>query len=215
PLPVETVVEMRTEMLRETVRNFAPDLLVADFMPAGPYGELLPALDELERQGGGAIAGFRDIVDEPAFVRELWQETGVYDTLRSHYAEVCIYGDPAVLDFRDYELGAAAGIPVHYCGYLGRSEPALRTAADHSPYILATSGGGADGSIVLDQFLHAAELLRPELGGRWVAVSGPLMADDEHERLVRLGARFGGEIRRVVPGLPGEVASADSLVAIA
>ena len=215
PLPIETVIAMRTEMLRETVRNFAPDLLVADFMPAGPYGELLPALDELERQGGGAIAGFRDIVDEPSFVRELWQETGVYDTLRTHYAEVCVYGDPAVLDFGEYQLGAASGIPVQYCGYLGRSEPEARDVSALNPYVLATSGGGADGSIVLDQFLHAAELLRPELGGRWLAVSGPLMADVDHDRLVRLGARFGVEVRRVVPELRHEIAEADCIVAMA
>jgi ATP-binding cassette subfamily B protein len=216
PLPRETVTEMRTEMLRETVRNFAPDLLVADFMPAGPYGELLPALDELKRQGGAAIAGFRDIVDEPAFVRELWRETGVYETLRNHYAKVCVYGDAAVLDFTEYGLGPAAGIPVEYTGYLGRPEPAPRAEqAEPGPYVLATSGGGADGSVVLDQFLHAAELLRPELGGRWLAVSGPLMADDDHERLARIGTRFGVDARRVVPELRREVAQADCIVAMA
>jgi ATP-binding cassette subfamily B protein len=215
-LPIETVTEMRTEMLRETVRNFAPELLIADFMPAGPYGELLPALDELRRQGGAAIAGFRDIVDEPAFVRELWRETGVYETLQSHYADVCVYGEPAVLDFAEYGLGAAAGIPIHYCGYLGRAEPAPRsTATEGSRYVVATSGGGADGSFVLDQFLHAAELLQPELGGRWLAVSGPLMADEDHERLVRLGAHFGVEVRRVVPELRSEIAAADCIVAMA
>jgi predicted glycosyltransferase len=216
PLPIETVVEMRTQTLRETVRNFAPDLLVADFMPAGPYGELLPALDELKRQGGSAIAGFRDIVDEPGFVRELWQETGVYDVLRSHYSDVCVYGDLDVFDFGEYGLGAASGIPVHYCGYLGRAEPEERTeTGSDGPYVLATSGGGADGSLVLDQFLHAAELLRPDLGGRWLAVSGPLMADADHERLARLGARFGVEVRRVVPDLRLEVAQADCIVAMA
>ena len=63
--------------------------------------------------------------------------------------------------------------------------------------------------------MHAAELLRPELGGRWLAVSGPLMADDDHDRLVRLGARFDVEVRRVVPELRGEVAKADCIVAMA
>ena len=216
PLPIETVIEMRTEMLRETVRNFAPDLLVADFMPAGPYGELLPALDELKSQGGSAIAGFRDIVDEPSFVRELWQETGVYDVLRSHYSDVCVYGDLGVFDFEEYGLGAASWIPVHYCGYLGRAEPEERPEnGSGGPYVLATSGGGADGSLVLDQFLHAGELLRPDVGGRWLAVSGPLMADADHERLARLGARFGVEVRRVVPDLRLEVAQADCIVAMA
>jgi predicted glycosyltransferase len=217
PLPIETVVEMRTETLRETVRNYVPDLLVADFMPAGPYGELLPALDELERQGGSAIAGFRDIVDEPGFVRELWQETGVYEVLRSHYSDVCVYGDPGVFDFEEYGLGAASGIPVHYCGYLGRPEreEEPQNGRGPGPYVLATSGGGADGSLVLDQFLHAAQLLRPDLGGRWLAVSGPLMADTDHERLVRLGARFDVEVRRVVPDLRLEIAQADCIIAMA
>ncbi len=209
PLATDTVTEMRSEMLRETVRNFAPDLLIADFMPAGPYGELLPALDELQRHGGAAIAGFRDIVDEPGFVRELWEETGVFETLRRHYAEICVYGDPAVMDFKEYGLDT-----VRYCGYLGRPETGA-VRHDDRPYVLATSGGGADGSLVLDQFLHAAELLRPELGGRWLAVSGPLMADDDHERLVRLGDRFGVEVRRVVPELRTEVAGADCIVAMA
>ena len=215
PLPIEAVTEMRADMLRESVRMFEPDLLVADFMPAGPYGELLPALDELERQGGRAVAGFRDIVDEPGFVRELWQETGVYDVLRTRYAGVCVYGDASVLDFAEYGLDAEAGVPVHYCGYLGR--PEVSDEAEHSPgpFVLATSGGGADGSVVLDQFLHAAALLRPQLGGRWLAVSGPLMGDAEHQRLVRLGDRFGVEVRRVLPELRREVARADCVVGMA
>ena len=215
PLPIETVIEMRAETLRETVRKFEPDLLVADFMPVGPYGELLPALDELQRQGGSPIAGFRDIVDEPSFVRHLWQETGVYDILRSHYAAVCVYGDPGVLDFAEYALDAAAGVPLHYCGYLGRLERPETAEGSVGPVVLATSGGGADGSIVLDQFLNAAELLAPELGGRWLAVSGPLMADAEHERLVRLGDRFGVEVRRVVPELRLQLARADCVVGMA
>ena len=215
PLPIETVIEMRAETLRETVRNFAPDLLVADFMPVGPYGELLPALDELQRQGGSPVAGFRDIVDEPSFVRQLWEETGVYDVLRNRYASVCIYGDPEVLDFREYGLDGGSGVPLHYCGYLGRPDREEAAASSGDPLVVATSGGGADGSTVLDQFLHAAELLRPELGGRWLAVSGPLMADADHDRLVRLGDHFGVEVLRVVPELRREVARADCVVGMA
>ena len=214
PLPIETVIEMRAETLRETVRNFAPDLLVADFMPTGPYGELLPALDELQRHGGSPVAGFRDIVDEPSFVRELWEETGVYDVLR-RYASVCIYGHPEVLDFCSYGLDAGSGVPLHYCGYLGRPDRDRAEASAGDPFVLATSGGGADGSTVLDQFLHAAELLRPELGGRWLAVSGPLMAEADHDRLVRLGDHFGVEVLRVLPELRRELARADCVVGMA
>ena len=131
PLPIEAVTEMRAETLRQTVRAFAPDLLVADFMPAGPYGELLPALDELERRGGRAVAGFRDVIDEPAFVRRLWEETGVYDVLRRSYAAICVYGDPAVVDFADYGLDAELGVPIRYCGYLGRPDAGIEIGRAH------------------------------------------------------------------------------------
>ena len=215
PLSIEQVTEIRAELLRDTTRMFAPDLLVADFMPAGPYGELLPALDELDRHGGCAVAGFRDVIDEAHFVRELWQETGIYDILRNRYERVCVYGDPSVFDFVDYGLDAAAGISVHYCGYLGRESVADQRERPPGPFVLATSGGGADGRGVLDQFLQAASILRPQTGGRWLAVTGPLMADADHERLARLGAPLGIEVQRVMPDLRREIARADCVVSMA
>src|SRR5439155_696773 len=117
----DEVVALRARILEETVAHFGPDLLVADFMPRGPFGELLPALEALQRRGGVAVAGFRDIIDEPDFVRELWNETGVYETLREHYGTICVYGDRRVLDFaHDYGLDGELEDRLTYCGYLGR-----------------------------------------------------------------------------------------------
>jgi ATP-binding cassette subfamily B protein len=214
PLPLEDVVALRTELLERTVRRLAPDLLVADFMPSGPYGELLPALAELERQGGRAVAGFRDVVDEPGFVRELWEETGVYDTLRKSYAALCVYGDPLMLDFSEaYGLGDELSERTHYCGYLGRGpQPAADLPLYERPFVLGTCGGGVDGSPLIEAFLRAAGGLRRRLGGTWLAVTGPLMAYEEHLRLVRLGESLGVSVRRVVPELRATAAVADCLV---
>src|SRR5262249_53087740 len=177
-----------------------PDLLVADFMPAGPYGELLPALDRLERRGGTAVAGFRDVIDEPEFVRELWKETDVYDTLRDRYAAICVYGDPAMVDFVDaYGLDDDLAERVHYCGYLGRTLPqAAEVPLYERPLVVATCGGGADGSEMIKTFLDAAGSLRDERGGTFLAVTGPLMPYEEHRRLARLAESRGVELP---PGL--------------
>jgi ATP-binding cassette, subfamily B, bacterial len=216
PLPLEQVVQLRSELLERAVEGFAPDLLVADFMPAGPYDELLPALDRLERRGGLAVAGFRDVIDAPAFVRELWAETGVYDVLRDRYAAICVYGDPEMVDFvADYGLDDELAARLHYCGYLGRTP---RQAGDiplyPRPYVLATCGGGADGSALIETFLHAADPLRRTLGGTWLAVSGPLMPYQEHLRLVRLAEAHDIELRRVVPELRAHLAIADCVVSM-
>jgi ATP-binding cassette subfamily B protein len=217
PLSSDHIVAMRAEMLEQAVRHFEPELLVADFVPAGPHGELLPALAELERQGGTAVAGFRDVIDDPAFVRELWESNGTYATLRRHYAAICVYGDPAMTDFAsDYGLPDALAARLHYCGYLGRgAQPTTDVPLYDRPLVVATSGGGADGTTLLEPFVEAAARLRPRLGGTWLMVTGPLMDTTEHDRMQALGERAGVTVRRVVPALRSHVALADCLVAMA
>jgi len=216
PLPLEQVVALRSELLEQLVDGFAPDLLVADFMPAGPYGELLPALERLDLRGGRAIAGFRDVIDEPRFVRGLWAETGVYDVLREHYAAICVYGDPRMTDFvEDYALDEELAGKLHYCGYLGRTTgQASDLPLYERPFVLASCGGGVDGSGMLEAFIEAAGELGPALGGSWLAVTGPLMSYEEHLRLVRLAERRSAIVRRVVPDLRAHVALADCVVSM-
>ncbi len=216
PIGRDDVVRLRSELLERSVDGFAPDLLVADFMPAGPYGELLPALERLERRGGTAVAGFRDVIDEPEFVRELWEETGVYDTLRDHYDAICVYGVPSMVDFAaDYGLDEELARRLHYCGYLGR---APRRASDvpvyERPFVVATCGGGVDGARLVEIFLHAAGPLARSRGGTFLAVTGPLMPYEEHLRLDRLAAAQGIELRRVVPELRAHLAIADCIVSM-
>src|SRR5207302_4324591 len=187
-LPLKDVIDLRAELLEETVKRVRPDLLVADFMPAGPYGELLPTLEELERHGGRAVAGFRDVIDDPVFIRQLWDEADVYEVLRRHYSAICVYGDPQMVDFVDaYGLDDELASRVHYCGYLGR-RPRPNNGADEPehPTVIATSGGGVDGPRLLETFVGAAMRLQPRLGGAWTAVTGALVADDDHERIVGL-----------------------------
>jgi predicted glycosyltransferase len=214
-LPRQTVTDLRSELLERAVRTFSPDLLIADFMPAGPYGELLPALEQLERSGGRAVAGFRDIIDEPSFVRDLWEETGVYETLREHYAAICVYGDPRVMDFADdYGLHDAAD-RLRYCGYLGRAQPAAPDPPVlERPFVIASCGGGADGATLLDAFIRSAAGIRSRIGGTWLAVSGPLMPPATHARLSRLAALHDVQLRRAVPGLRSYTAVADCVVAM-
>jgi predicted glycosyltransferase len=217
PLPRAEVVELRTELLERTVRGFAPDLLVADFMPLGPYGELLPSLETLAAHGGVAIAGFRDVLDDPAVVRERWTRTGVYEALRDHYRAICVYGDPDMLDFASaYGLDGDLAAKLHYCGYLGRRPPsAVESPLYDRPLVLANGGGGADGAELARAFIDTAERLRPRRGGTWLLVTGPLLDTATHERLARTGEAAGVTVRRMLPELRAHVALADCIVSMA
>jgi predicted glycosyltransferase len=186
-------------------------------MPRGPYGELLPALDLLRTRGGVAVAGFRDVVDDPTFVRDLWTRTGVYDVLRSHYQTICVYGDPSMVDFASaYGLDGALAARLRYCGYLGRRPPAAADAPIYDrPLVVANCGGGADGARLMDTFVGAAERLRPQRRGTWLMVTGPMMDDATHDRLARAGEAAGLTVRRVVPELRAQIALADCVVGMA
>ena len=217
PVPRDDVVALRRDILERAVTSFAPDLLVADFLPAGPYGELLPALDVLAAQGGTAVAGFRDVIDDPVFVRGLWARTGVVDVLRERYAAICVYGDVEMVDFaRDYGLDDEVAARVRYCGYLGRTAPgATDTPLYDRPLVLATAGGGVDGSALLQAFAGAAERLRSRHGGTFLMVTGPLMDAEEHRRLARLGEAAGVVVQRSLPNLRAHVALSDCVVGMA
>ena len=214
PLPRDSVVRLRSELLDQAVAHFGPDLLVADFMPSGPFNELIGALERLEQSGGRAVVGFRDIVDAPHFVTELWQENGTYEAMRRYYDAICVYGDPRTLDFVDsYALDRSLASRLHYCGYLGRSpRHALEVPIFERPLVLASCGGGADGAVVIEAFIGAARRLRNRVGGTWIAVTGPLMPYAEHRRLAALGGSAGIDVRRSVPELRSHVAAADCVV---
>jgi predicted glycosyltransferase len=212
-LSIREVIRMRADLLRLTVRRFRPDLLLADFIPAGPYGELLGALDELAAYGGRAVAGFRDIIDEPAFVRDLWARTGVYDVLREHYAAILVYGAPEVVDFvADYGIDADLATRLHYVGYLGRSTPRPRGSDQAAPpAIVACTGGGVDGGKLLETFIGAARKLRLQLGPQLV-VGGPLLSPPELRRLRALADGWPIEVKRCVSDLGEKVGRSEIVV---
>jgi ATP-binding cassette subfamily B protein len=217
PVPREEIVSLRSELLERAVSHFGPDLLVADFMPAGPYGELLPALDALAARGGTAVAGFRDVIDEPDFVRHLWQRSGVLEVLRERYAAICVYGDRGMVDFaRDYGLDGELSSRLTYCGYLGRSAPdAIDTPLYDRPLVLASAGGGVDGPGLLEAFVGAAEHLHGRRTATYLMVTGPLMSPAEHTRLALRGEAAGVVVRRALPDLRAHVAVADCVVGMA
>jgi predicted glycosyltransferase len=214
-LSMTRVTRLRADLIRQAVRRFAPDLLVADFMPAGPYGELLPALKELRRRGRPAIAGFRDIIDEPDFVRALWERTEIYSVLREHYAAICVYGAREVVDFeRDYGLDRELARRLHYVGYLAERPAKGPSPTVSEPFVLACAGGGVDGVPLLRAFIEASARLRPQVGRRWLLIAGPLLDDRSFRELRQDAAAVGVEVKRSVGRLGRLVAQADSVVSM-
>src|SRR5512144_360695 len=72
------ILRLRQELIRNVLLNYAPHIFLVDHMPHGAMGELLPALEALDRSGlqTQVVLGLRDILDSPEVTIGRWQTEG-------------------------------------------------------------------------------------------------------------------------------------------
>ena len=205
---------VRAQLISACVEAFRPDVLLIDKHPMGVRGELRPALASLPVWGGRAVLGLRDILDDPATVRQEWRHDGVIEFAEAHCDSLLIYGNPDVFDFvGEYELPGSLARRARHCGYVVHPDaPRLALAATPArrPRVLATAGGGEDGRRLLETFARAAQ------DAPWDAamVAGPQASPDDRRALRCAAAEGGVEFHESVSDLPDRLPGVDALVSM-
>ncbi len=211
----DEVGALRAALLATAVKAFRPNVLVADKHPAGVHGELVPALEALRAIGGRAAVGLRDVLDGAAEAQRGWLDGGLEAVLVFHDL-VLVYGEQELLDpLAGSGLAGRSDVEVRYCGYVVAGPapgsapvgPAIpRTAG--SPLVIASAGGGEDGTALLAALLAAAR------GTSWdvVAVTGPQAEPCDRARLDALATAAGATVVTSIPELGSRLAGADAVV---
>jgi predicted glycosyltransferase len=206
---------VRAGIIRAAVESFRPDVLLIDKHPMGVRGELRPALASLPMWGGRAVLGLRDILDDPATVREEWLHDDVIEFTEAHCERLLIYGNPEVFDFvGEYGLPASLAGRARHTGYVVHPDAcrqlALVSPASCRPKILATAGGGEDGRRLLEAFIEAAG------GAEWdgVMVAGPQSSAADQRALQEMAVAAAVEFHDAVDSLPGWLPKVDALVSM-
>src|SRR5437867_11586377 len=90
--------KVRGEMLRDVALGLAPDLVLVDHEPLGSKGEFRDGLCALkaERPETRFIFGVRDIMDDPARIRETRREIGAYGPFHDLHRRLPVDGSPAL-----------------------------------------------------------------------------------------------------------------------
>ncbi len=200
-LSLKNTVRMRANLIRSTIADFAPDLILVDKKPFGVEDELSGALESL--QSGGQrpklVLLLRDILDSPQETRRVWQKNGCFEAIEAYYDQVLVVGSPAVFDLRqEYRFPPFAAAKVKFCGYISR-EPGRLTRAnarlalglrpdDAQPLVLVTPGGGEDGASLINAALAGLATLPPAMRPRMHVVCGPEMPVDECAAIKRKAA---------------------------
>lgn len=220
-LTVETAdaFRLRAEIIEQSARIFAPDLVIVDKEPLGLRGELTQTLRMLKDTGARLVLGLRDVLDDAEALDQEWARKNVGPALADLYDEVWIYGVREIYDpLAGIALPPGLDSRTRYTGYLrrdtatiGRGQP--RIALPHDPYILITPGGGGDGEGLIDWTLSAYEHFGDSLPPA-VVMLGPFMDPAAQEGFLARAAAlpgvtaavFDAEMERIVERAAGVIA---------
>jgi len=212
------VKRMRRAIIRRAALGFDPDMMIVDKRPLGVDGELAGTLSALRRLPHPVriVLGVRDILDEPTRTRRTFGRTHTFATLEHYYDEVWIYGARDVFDaVREYAFPEAVARKSVFCGYLSR--PTAEAAPNgRAPRVLVTTGGGGDGSDVVDAYLEGLLGLPRRLMLQTTIVFGPQMPERRRRAtLERFGHLPDVAFFDFEPDLVRRYAEADVVVSMA
>jgi predicted glycosyltransferase len=224
PISFRDVRGLRCEVLQSAARSFQPDVLIADNVPAGLKGELIPTLRYLKESGPARLVlTLRDIVDERARVVPDWSQEGVYELLDDVYDLILVYGDPDIHDpVREYSFSPQAAAKTHYVGYIRRDrlsispgEARAQLELTTSRLVVVTAGGGGDGYELLRTALEGVRQRGATLPFDCLVVTGPLMPPEQRDALRRLIPPDAAvHFYEFAPDLASYIAAADVVVSM-
>ncbi len=200
-LDSDKILGFREALLKESVRHFAPHIVLVDKAPVGVCGELKSTLSWIRenRPKTRIVFGMRDIEDSPDATIKQWSRLGVQASLEECFDEVWVYGVQNVFDVvSKYRLSDRIRDKLLFTGYVARE------ACDHDSQradynetashrasagrVVVTVGAGTDGTFLLDTYLREAALRTAAKGYASVIVAGPDLAPDAATRLSSIAA---------------------------
>ncbi len=194
---VGEMVRLRSHLIRATIANFKPDLLIVDKKPDGLNGELRETIDYIKAHlpKTRLVLLLRDILDAPEVTTEQWQQRGYYRLIEACYDQIWVVGTPEVFDVRrEYQMPIGVASKVAFCGYIRREKgrvprSLLRQELEVQPdesLVLVTPGGGGDGYSLINTYLQSISRLPQPRKLRSLIISGPEMPRSQRETLAKM-----------------------------
>ena len=192
-IDLSETLALRRSIIEHAATHFRPDVFIVDKEPRGLRGELDPSLPILHNQGCHIVLGLREILDSPAVVRKEWARNSAMETVEKYYNSIWVYGSQDFWNpLKGLDVPDTVAKKLRYVGFLGRRVPRVKIAPRKnlpSEYILATAGGGGDGSELMRQILSAREATFGQ-GMPIVMLLGPFMSSRDRAEITHRAARL-------------------------
>ncbi len=196
-------LDIRKKIITATAKAFQPHLFIVDKEPLGLKKEVLPTLKWIRSRlpKTHTILGLRDIMDDAETVKKDWREKGVYENLEKLYTEIWVYGIREFYDpIEEYEIPPKTSEKIKFTGYIPRKIPGKEAAEKtrkelgvgrNEKLVVVSTGGGGDGSGVMDAYLTMLEYEPKPLPFKSVLVTGPFMPKEERRIISKRAKAMG------------------------
>lgn len=184
-IDLQETLKMRRSIIYHTAESFQPDIFIVDKEPMGLRGEVEETLAYLKGQGTKLVIGLRDVMDAPQLLEAEWKRNDVMTKIGKFYDHVWIYGPSFHDPLTGLDVPQTVRDKMDFVGFLQRSKTQAETVA-HRPegdYLLITTGGGGDGSELIDDVINAYRH-DSELTHKALVVLGPYMPADQRQRFM-------------------------------
>ncbi len=196
-MPLKEVIHLRGRAIRAALKEFKPDLFIADNLPRGAYRELDPVLKHFKANGHTrCVLGLRDVLDDSWSVHRDWFRWNNEEAIQEYYDAIWVYGDPAIFNMIDeYRFPDSVCSKIRFTGYLDQRKRLAFTSTEALDSLAALElppgrlmlclvGGGQDGEALADAFSQAK--MPDDACG--VIVTGPFMSRAFQQRLAERAA---------------------------
>ncbi|MGI0116516.1 glycosyltransferase family protein [Zooshikella sp. RANM57] len=190
-IDIQQTLDIRKAIIQHTALSFQPDIFLVDKEPLGLKGEVEPTLRVLREIGVKTVLGLRDVMDDPQWLAEEWQQKGIPPKLLDLYDDIWVYGPASTgSPLAGIHFPEPVEPHLYFTGYLARHVPKtaeldFSTLPEH--YLLVTPGGGGDGVELVDWVLRAYES-STRLPFAAVIILGPFMGAAEREQFEQRAA---------------------------
>ncbi len=222
------ILQLRQEIIRNVLLNYAPDIFLVDHMPHGAMGELLPALEAIDQAGiqSQNVLGLRDILDSPEVTINRWRVEGAYDVIERYYVRILVFGMQDVYDIAEkYQLPEGAVKKLYYCGYVSNLDSERIAYSIRAHYlagkppdtrlIAVMAGGGADGYSMMSTLIEALPKVLQDQPCNVAAITGPFMPVELIADLERRAGRLPIQMLEAVHDSTSYISAADLVIAMA
>ncbi len=215
---VERTLALRSELIMGVHARVRPDVVLVELFPFGRRkfrGEVIALLQAARAAGAATACSLRDILmssrrDQPR--HDEWSCGLANDLLDA----ILVHSDPRFARLEEsFRPQTPLRVPVHYTGFVAPDAPArpLPARAQGAHRIVVSAGGGRYGGQLLGTAVAAHQLRLAGQGVALRALAGPFLAADAWRALRAMAARSRGvEVRRTVPDLAAELATAAASV---